>query len=64
MTAAETPALLKEVYRRADIAKPRNLVGIAKDLPPGDMEALLLANIAVTGDAMRALALQRGAAWR
>ena len=62
LTAAETPALLKEVYRRADIAKPRNLVGIAKDLPPGDMEALLLANISVSEDAMRALALQRGVA--
>ena len=58
----EMPALLKEVYKRADIAKPRNLVGIANDLPASDMEALLLANIPVTEDAMRELALQRGVA--
>ena len=62
LTEAETPALLKEVYKRADMAKPRNLIGIAKDIPPGEMEALLLANIPVTEDAMRELALQRGVA--
>ena len=62
LTDAETPALLKEVYRRADLPKPRNLIGIAKDIPAGEMEALLLANIAVTEDAMRDLALQRGVA--
>jgi hypothetical protein len=62
LTDAETPALLKEVYRRADVPKPRNLIGVAKDIPAGEMEALLLANIAVTEDAMRELALQRGVA--
>ena len=62
VTEVETPALLKEVYKRADMAKPRNLIGIAKDLPPAEMQALLLANIAVTEDAMRELALQRGVA--
>ena len=62
VTDAEAPALLKEVYRRADMPKPRNLIGIAKDIPQGEMEALLLANIAFTVDAMRELALQRGVA--
>ncbi len=60
----EYGALLKEVYRRADMPKPRNLIGLAKDLPPGDMERLLLAHIAVPADAMRALAVARGAAAR
>lgn len=60
VSEAEYPVLLKEVYKRADIAKPRNLVGLAKDLPAAEMEALLLANIAVTSDAMRELALRRG----
>lgn len=64
ITAEEYPALLKEVYRRADIAKPRNLVGIAKDLPPGEMEALLLASIPVSEASMRELALARGVAVR
>jgi hypothetical protein len=62
LTDAEYPVLLKDVYRRADIAKPRNLVGLAKDLPVGEMESLLLASIPVTEDAMRALAQQRGVA--
>jgi hypothetical protein len=33
LTDAEVPVLLKDVYRRADITKPRNLVGLTKDLP-------------------------------
>ena len=59
---AERSALLKEVYQRANITKPRNLLGLAKDIPVEEMEALLLANIAVTEDSMRELALQRGIA--
>ena len=62
VTDTEAPALLKEVYKRADMAKPRNLIGIAKDISANEMEALLLANISVTEDAMRELALQRGVA--
>ncbi len=60
----EYDGLLKEVYRRADMPKPRNLIGLAKDLPPGDMERLLLAHIVVPADAMRALAVARSAAAR
>ncbi|NIC40625.1 DUF748 domain-containing protein [Aquabacterium sp. A08] len=62
VSAEEYPALLKEVYRRADIAKPRNLVGLAKDLPLADMEALLLAAVPVTDADMRELAVARGVA--
>jgi hypothetical protein len=61
-TLADDPALVKAVYRRADIAKPRNLVGLAKDLPVPEMQALLMANIPVTEDLMRELAVQRGVA--
>jgi hypothetical protein len=59
-TAEEMPVLLRAVYRRADITKPRNLVGLTKDIEVPDMEALLLANITVTDDTIRELALQRG----
>ncbi|MDO9134763.1 DUF748 domain-containing protein [Hydrogenophaga sp.] len=62
VSAEEYPALLKEVYRRADIPKPRNLIGIAKDIPQAEMEALLLASIPVTPDALRDLAVARGQA--
>jgi hypothetical protein len=58
----EVPVLLKEVYKRADIPKPRNLAGVAQEIPVAEMQALLLANIAVTEDAIRELAVQRGVA--
>jgi len=60
--AQEYPDLLKEVYRRADVAKPRNLVGLAKDIPVADMEKLLMAAVPVSEDAMRELAVARAVA--
>ncbi len=60
---AEVPALLKEVYKRADFVKPKNLVGLAKDLPAAEMEALLLASI-VADDTMQQLAVRRAVAVR
>ena len=62
VSPTEYPALLKEAYKRADITKPRNLVGLAKDLPVDEMEKLLLADIKVSEETMQALALQRGVA--
>ncbi|OGB70012.1 MAG: hypothetical protein A2486_14565 [Burkholderiales bacterium RIFOXYC12_FULL_65_23] len=63
-TAAESAELLAAVYRRADIPKPRNLVGLTKTLPAAEMEALLLASIPVDADRMRELALARAGAVR
>jgi hypothetical protein len=62
--ANEYPTLLKEVYRRADIVKPKNVVGLTQDLPPAEMEALLLANMTVAEEAMQQLAVRRGVAVR
>jgi hypothetical protein len=64
VTAEESAALLKEVYRRSGIRKPRNVVGLAKDLTGTEMEALLLQSFSIDEDAVRALALQRGLAVR
>jgi hypothetical protein len=64
VSESEYPALLKEVYRRADIVKPKNVIGVAKDLPPAEMEALLVASITVADDAMQQLAVRRGVAVR
>jgi len=61
---AEYPELLTAVYKRADMSKPRNMVGMAKTLPVPEMEALLLANIDVADDAAQTLATQRGVAVR
>ncbi|MET3495030.1 DUF748 domain-containing protein [Variovorax boronicumulans] len=64
VTDAEYPELLTAVYKRADITKPRNLVGLAKDLPVKEMENLLLASVPVDEESMRQLAVSRGAAVR
>lgn len=61
---AEYSALLKDTYKRADIKKPRNMVGLAKDLPDAEMESLLLANIQLQDNAAQELALRRGVAVR
>jgi hypothetical protein len=54
---------LRRLYRRADVpGKPRNAIGLLRDIPVPEMEALLLAHIDVGDDAMRQLAVQRGVA--
>jgi hypothetical protein len=60
VTDAEYPALLEAVYKRADISKPRNLVGMAKDLPQDEMETLLMSNMTVDEESIRQLAVERG----
>ncbi|MGR4868082.1 DUF748 domain-containing protein [Variovorax sp. LARHSF232] len=60
MTDAEYPQLLSAVYKRADISKPRNMVGLAKDLPVKDMEDLLMTSVTVNDESIRQLAVQRG----
>ncbi len=64
VTPEEYPLLLKEVYRRADLKKERNLIGMAKDVPVAQMEAVLLESINVPDNAMRELALARAVAVR
>ena len=61
---AERPALVKALYNRADIKKPRNMVGLSKELPLDTMQAMLIDSITVPDDAMRELALARGVAVR
>jgi hypothetical protein len=54
VTDAEYPVLLKAVYRRADITKPRSLVGLTKDISVVDMESLLMTSMGVTEDYLAA----------
>ena len=51
---------LTAAYKAADIKKPRNLVGLAKTLPPAEMEALLQASAPVSDAALKSLADHRG----
>lgn len=59
MDPAEYLALLKSAYRRSPIPKPRNVLGLIKDLPQADMEALLLASLAIDESDLRDLAATR-----
>jgi hypothetical protein len=60
VSVEEYPQLLKRVYRRGDFPKPRNLVGMTKDLPVAEMEALLLTHLDASESAIQTLALKRG----
>lgn len=64
VSEAEYLILLKEVYKRSNVPKPRNAIGLAKDIPATEMEALLLASLPVSEQAMQELALARGVAVR
>ena len=60
--AAEYEKFLKGAYGEAKFAKPRNAVGLTKDLPAAEMESLLLANTPVDEDGLRLLANARAQA--
>jgi len=57
--AAEYPKYLAQAYREEKFPKPRNVLGMAKDLPVTEMEKLMLTHIPVTNDDLRQIALQR-----
>lgn len=59
LSAEEYPRYLKQAYRDAKFTKPRNLVGLQKDLPVDEMEKLMQANLLVTDDDVRQLAERR-----
>jgi len=55
----EYERLLKAVYSEEKFPKPRNAIGLAKDLPVPEMESLMLKNTQVTDDELRELANRR-----
>jgi hypothetical protein len=59
VSAAEYPIYLKKAYKSGKFSKPRNIFGLAKDLPDAEMEKLLLASIQINDDDLRQLASQR-----
>ena len=63
LSDAEYAQLLRRVYRRADLpGKPRNMIGLQRDVPVPEMQALLMKHIDVSEDDIRQLAVQRGVA--
>lgn len=57
--AKEYSTYLRRAYREAKFPKPRNLIGLHKDLPVEEMEKLMLANLAVGEEELRRLASRR-----
>src|SRR5262249_36893806 len=65
VSPTEYEALLPRAYKAADIPdKPRNVIGLQKDLPREEMEAALLANAKASDEDLHALADHRAAAVR
>jgi uncharacterized protein involved in outer membrane biogenesis len=63
--AATPEAALKRLYEASKLPnKPKNLLGLAKDLPPEQMRGLLLGSYNVDAEALRQLAVARSAAVR
>ena len=65
LTPAQRDAIVKRIYSDTKLPnKPRNAIGIARDIPVPEMEALLRGATIVSSDTARELALQRGIAVR
>jgi hypothetical protein len=59
VAAAEYPVFLQRAYKEAKFPKPRNLIGMQKELPVEEMEKLMLTNLPASDDDVQQLALRR-----
>lgn len=59
VSAQEYPVYLKRAFRDAKFPKPRNVIGLTKDLPVEEMEKLMLANLPVGEEELQQLADRR-----
>jgi hypothetical protein len=59
---AEYPRYLELAYKEETFPKPRNVLGMAKDLPAAEMEKLMLTHLTVKDDDLRLLAQDRAQA--
>jgi hypothetical protein len=62
ITPEERDKYLTAAYRAAKFERPRNALGLLKDLPVAEMEQLMLANVQVRDDDLRQLANARAQA--
>jgi hypothetical protein len=60
----EYSTYLKAVYRKEKFPKPRNFIGLAKDLPDDEMKKLILTHTVVSNDDLQNLARERAVAVR
>jgi uncharacterized protein involved in outer membrane biogenesis len=61
---SEYPRYLKAAYGEESFPKPRNIIGLAQDLPVPEMEKLMMQHAKVGDDDLRELANQRALAVR
>lgn len=59
VTDQEYPALLKRAYKDEKFSKPRNVVGLQKDIPVAEMEKLMMDNTSISDDDLTALGNRR-----
>ena len=59
VSPTEYESLLGRVYKAADFPKPRNAIGLAKDLSREEMETLILTHTAVSDEDLHRLAERR-----
>ncbi len=64
LTPAEREKYLKRAYAAADFPKPRDAIGLAKSLPPDEMQKLMVTNTKVTNADLQHLADARANAVR
>lgn len=62
LAPGEIPKYLAAVYKKEKFPKPRNVLGLVKDLPPAEMEKLIIANTVVGTPELQTLAQERVAA--
>ena len=60
--ADEYPKFLKAVYKKEKFPKPRNVLGLAKDLPDNEMKKLIIANTPAGDKELQSLARERAVA--
>jgi uncharacterized protein involved in outer membrane biogenesis len=60
----EYSTYLKSVYKKEKFPKPRNFIGLAKDLPDDEMRKLILTHTVVSNDDLQNLARDRAVAVR
>jgi hypothetical protein len=58
----EYATYLKAVYRKEKFPKPRNAIGLVKDLPPDEMKKLIISNTVVGEPELQTLARERAVA--
>ncbi|MGL6111388.1 MAG: DUF748 domain-containing protein, partial [Rubrivivax sp.] len=65
LSDAQRAQLVAQIYADTRLSdKPRNLIGMAKAVPPAEMQAMLEAAVPIDAAAARQLALERGRAVR